>query len=199
MENMKYPVIAISREYAAYGRTVARRLAELLDIPFYDRDFVKETAKCSGFSEEEIEKEGESMSPASRFMNSLMNSSMEYSSSYDSIFRAQRQVLLKLTKKPCIIVGRCGGYILQEAGIPCFRVFLYADKQTRIRRAGELEENKGINPKKAVEKHDSLRETYYRQYTHHELGDYHSYDICLNTGEIGPQRCAEIIASIVRM
>ena len=104
---------------------------------------------------------------------------------------------MQLTKKPCIIVGRCGGFILQQAGIPSFNVFLYADKDVRIKRAGELEENRGQNPKKALEKHDSLRETYYRQYTHHELGDYHSYDICLNTGEIGPERCAEIIASIV--
>ena len=199
MEKLKYPVITISREYAAYGRTVARRLAQLLDIPFYDKDFVKETAKHSGYSEEEIEREGESMSPASRFMNSLMNNSMEYSSSYDSIFHAQKEVLLQLTKKPCIIVGRCGSYVLRQAGIPSFNVFLYADKEVRIKRAGELEENKGINPKKAVEKHDTMRETYYRQYTHHALGDYHNYDICLNTGEVGPERCADIIASIVRM
>ena len=199
MENLKYPVIAISREYAAYGRTVAKRLAEILDIPFYDRDFVKETARQSGYSEEDIEREGEAMSKATRFMNSLMNNAMVYSSSYDGIFHAQKEVILNLSKEPCIIVGRCGGHVLREAGIPSFNVFLYADQEVRNQRAAELEENKGLDPKKARERHDILRETYYKQYTHQELGDYHNYDICLNTGEIGPERCAEIIAGIVKM
>ncbi|MCR5668039.1 MAG: cytidylate kinase-like family protein [Lachnospiraceae bacterium] len=197
MENLKYPVICISREYAAYGRTVARRLAELLDIPFYDRDFVTETAKRSGYSEEDIRREGEAMSRATRFLNSVMNNAMVYSSSYDSIFHAQKEVILELSKKPCIIVGRCAGYVLRDAGIPSFNVFLYADKDVRTKRAGELEENIGLDPKKARERHDILRETYYKQYTHQDLGDYHNYDICLNTGEVGPERCADIIAEIV--
>ncbi len=197
MENLKYPVICISREYAAYGRTVARRLAELLDIPFYDRDFVTETAKRSGYSEEDIRREGEAMSRATRFLNSVMNNAMVYSSSYDSIFHAQKEVILELSQKPCIIVGRCAGYVLRDAGIPSFNVFLYADKDVRTKRAGELEENIGLDPKKARERHDILRETYYKQYTHQDLGDYHNYDICLNTGEVGPERCADIIAEIV--
>jgi cytidylate kinase len=149
MENLKYPVICISREYAAYGRTVARRLAELLDIPFYDRDFVTETAKRSGYSEEDIRREGEAMSRATRFLNSVMNNAMVYSSSYDSIFHAQKEVILELSQKPCIIVGRCAGYVLRDAGIPSFNVFLYADKDVRTKRAGELEENIGLDPKKA--------------------------------------------------
>ena len=51
---MKNTVITISREYAAYGRTIAKGLSERLGIPFYDKDFVKETAKISGYSEEEV-------------------------------------------------------------------------------------------------------------------------------------------------
>ena len=70
---LKYPVITISREYAAYGRTIAAGLSDRLGIPFYDKDFVKETAKQSGYSEEDIVREGEDMSPASKFMNSLLN------------------------------------------------------------------------------------------------------------------------------
>ena len=198
MEGLKYPVICISREYAAYGRTVARRLSEELGIPFYDRDFVTETAKRSGYSEEDIRREGEAMSRATRFLNSVMNNAMVYSSSYDSIFHAQKEVILSLSKEPCIIVGRCAGFVLREANIPSFNVFLYADKDVRTKRAAELEENIGIDPKKARERHDILRETYYKPYTHQELGDYHNYDICLNTGEVGPERCAEIIAEIVR-
>ena len=76
---LKYPVITISREYAAYGRTIAAGLSDRLGIPFYDKDFVKETAKQSGYSEEDIVREGEDMSPASKFMNSLLNNANAYS------------------------------------------------------------------------------------------------------------------------
>lgn len=199
MEDLKYPVIAISREYAAYGRTVAKRLSELLDIPYYDKDFVKETACRSGYSEEDIKREGEAMSRASRFMNSLMNNAMVYTSSYDGIFHAQKEVIINLSKTPCIIVGRCAGCVLRQANIPSFNVFLYADKEVRNKRAAELEENNGLNPKKARERHDILRETYFKQYTHKELNDCHNYDLCLDTGVIGPERCAEIIAEIVSL
>ena len=43
MENLKFPVITIGREYCAYGRTIAGMLSERLGIPYYDKDFVKKT------------------------------------------------------------------------------------------------------------------------------------------------------------
>ena len=42
-------IITISREYAAGGRKIAKLVAEQLNIPFYDKDIVRETAKASGF------------------------------------------------------------------------------------------------------------------------------------------------------
>ncbi len=32
---------------------------------------------------------------------------------------------------------------------------------------------------------DNLRETYFKTYTKHELGTYHDYDLCLDTGTLG--------------
>ena len=54
-----YPVITISREFGAGGHSIAKVLSERLGIPYYDKDFVKETASRSGYSEEDIEREGE--------------------------------------------------------------------------------------------------------------------------------------------
>ena len=56
---MKYQVITIHRDFAAYGRTIARALSEALGLPWYDRDFVKKTALESGFESEMIREEGE--------------------------------------------------------------------------------------------------------------------------------------------
>lgn len=191
------PVITISRAYAAYGRTIASALSERLGLMVYDKDFVKETARQSGYSEEDIAREGEQMSRISKFMNSLLNNVTIYTSSYDGIYRAQREVVLSLAKKPCIIVGRCAEHILMEEQIPCFRIFLHADKRTRLNRAAQLEENKGLDPKKVLAKRDELRETYYRHYTGNEMGDYRQYDLSLDTGSIGVDTCVDLICEAV--
>ena len=41
-------VITISRQFASMGRSIAKELANELDIKFYDRDIVEETAKRMG-------------------------------------------------------------------------------------------------------------------------------------------------------
>ena len=45
MNPMKDFVITISREYGSGGHDIGRRLAELLDVPFYDREIVELTAQ----------------------------------------------------------------------------------------------------------------------------------------------------------
>ena len=142
-----YPLITISRQYAAYGRTVAKGLSERLGIPYYDRDFVKKP-------------EGEDIAKGSRFWNSFLNNATVYSSSYDGIFAAESKVILELSQEPCIIVGRSANHVLSEAGIPAFHVFLYADLEKRIQRAAELGENGNTDLRKYVHRRDTMRETY---------------------------------------
>ena len=57
---------------------------------------------------------------------------------------------------------------------------------------GEREET----PKKRLADKDKRRKTYYRFYTDMEWGDVTNYDIALDSGKIGIERCAEIIASL---
>lgn len=198
MTELRYPVITISRQYAAYGRTVAKGLSEELGIPYYDKDVVRKTAEQSGFSEEDIKREGEDLSRAGKFMNDLLNNAASYPSSHDRIFEAQKEVVLKLAEEPCIIVGRCADHILTEAGIPAFRVFLYADEEHRIRRAAELEENRGFDAKKAAFRKEQLREIYYKTYTGVEMGQISNYNICIDTGAVGVRQCIQILSEILR-
>ncbi len=189
-------IITISREYGAGGRTVARGLSEKLGLEFYDIDFVRMTAKLSGYSEEDVKREGEDMSDGRKFINQFLSTNI-YNSSYDAIFEAQREVILDLAKKPGIIVGRCSNIILREEGIPSFSVFLYADIEHRRKRALELNENGKTDIDKYIEKRDRWRNTYYHAYTGHEMGDARDYNICLDTGSIGVQRCIDILADLL--
>lgn len=187
------PVITISREYGAGGRSVAKRLSELLGIPWYDKDFVKKTVESSGFSEEDILREGEEMSSRQKFLDSILNSMVSYTSSGDAIFQAQKKEILNLAKEPCIIVGRCANIVLQQSGIPSFDVFLYADMEKRMQRAAQLNENGDMDLQRYIETRDELRATYHKHYTKADIGDYHNYDLILNTGILGFEKCVDII------
>lgn len=190
-------VITISREYGAYGRSVAKALSSRLGIEYYDVDFVRMTAKVSGYSEEDVSREGEDMSEGRRFVNHFL-STQAYNSSYDAIFQAQREVILDLAKKPCIIVGRCSNYILREEGLPSFDIFLYADIKDRKARAEELKEYGKMDVEKYIEKRDHWRKTYYRAYTGREMGEYKDYDISLNIGKIGVDNCIDLLTNLLK-
>ena len=49
-------IITISRQYASGGSEIGRRVAKLLDIPYYDREIIDATAKESGFDPAYIER-----------------------------------------------------------------------------------------------------------------------------------------------
>ena len=57
MNQMEFPVITIAREYGAGGRSVASLLADKLNIPWYDKDFIITTAENSGLTIEQISKD----------------------------------------------------------------------------------------------------------------------------------------------
>lgn len=192
------PVITISREYAAYGRTIAGALAKELNIPWYDRDFVRKTAEASGYAEEEIKKEGEEMSKGSSLLDKFLGSATAaYSSSYDGIFYAQSKIIVELSKSPCIIIGRCANHVLKEAKIPSFNVYLYGSIEDRVRHAGELGEADGADLVKYIEKRDQLRRNYYKQYTGSEMGDCSNYHLCIDTGRLGVDKSVKMILDAI--
>ena len=189
-------VITISREYGAYGRSVAKALSRKLGIEYYDVDFVRMTARKSGYSEEDVSREGESLSQGSRFINTFLSTSA-YNSSYDEIFLAQKEVILELAKKSCIMVGRCSNIILREAGVKTFDVFLHADHAFRRAHALELNEYGKADVDKYMGRCDNWRKTYYHAYTGREMGNYKDYDLTIDIGRIGVDRVVDLIADLV--
>lgn len=192
-ETKKLPVITISRQYGAGGHSVAKGLSERLGLKYYDYDFVRLTAKVSGYSEDEVKREGEDLGSGTKFLNSFFTTAA-FSNPYHEIFQAEKAVILGLAEHPCILVGRCSNMILRDAGIPSFDIFLSADRAFRLKRAAELGDNGSADLDKYVEKRDHWRDTYYRAYTGHELGKAEDYHLCLDVSRFGVDRCVELIA-----
>ena len=112
-----YPIITISREFGSGGHSIGQSVAETLDIPFYDSAIVEQVAQESGFDKEVIEEQGEHTSRTSRlFSGFTLGAGPYYENPQDQIYRLQAGVIRRIAEDgPCVIVGRCADYILQNA------------------------------------------------------------------------------------
>lgn len=56
---MSRKIITISREFGSGGRSIGKAVAEALQIPYYDKEIIKQVAEQTGFSPDYIENTGE--------------------------------------------------------------------------------------------------------------------------------------------
>ena len=200
---MEKKIITISREFGSGGRTVGKRVAELLDIPYYDKELVKRVAVETGFDEKFIEQQGEYASPLNNllsyaFADRGMHHSMNGLSADDLLWAIQCKVILELADKgPCVIVGRCADYILRERE-DTLNVFIHAPLQNRAQRIVRLYGESETAPEKRLETKDKRRRAYYKHYTGHDWGMSQNYHLSLDTGLVGIDRCAQLIADVAR-
>ncbi len=200
---MQKQIVTISREFGSGGRTVGKRVAELLGVPVYDKELVKQVAVETGFDERFIEQQGEYTSPWKGFFSYAfagVNGSqpMNCMSAEDFLWAMQCRVILDLAKKgPCVIVGRCADYILRDRS-DCLHVFIHANIPFRADRIVRLYGESEVAPEKRLEEKDKHRKAYYRHYTGKEWGHFTNYDVDLNTAVVGIERAARFIAEVAK-
>lgn len=89
------------------GRSVAKRISDLLGIPHYDKEIIQLAAEKTGISEEMIRGTEEHES-GKTLLNWFLPSGS--ASAYDQAILAQAQTIRKIAEQgPCVIVGRGGG------------------------------------------------------------------------------------------
>lgn len=197
-------VITISRQFGSGGRTIGKELAERLGVPYYDKELVDAVAKESGFSHEFIEEIGEYASVTSSFLFNIAVSShpmglVDSMSVSDKLYVYQTNVIRDLADKgPCVIVGRCADFILKDRP-NCLHAFIHADYDFRAKRIVELYGETKQTPEKRLQDKDSKRKVYYRHYTNRVWGEAQNYDICLDAGKLGIERCVDILTDIAEM
>ena len=193
----KIKVVTIGRLYCSGGSSIGKRVAQKLGIPCYDREIVEMAAEKSGISMAEIKKYEESvLNPMKKPIN-LFGFSEDIC---EKIFAAETEVVYELVEKgPCVIVGRCADFILKNK-VKTLDVFIYASLDKRMQTA--MSEPHNI-PADEVEyrlkKYDKKRGDYYNANTNKKWGEKASYDLCLDSGALGYEMCAELIAHAVEV
>lgn len=190
---MAKTIITLGREYCTGGRYIAKDVARALGIKLYDKELITMAAKNSGLSEEAV------AASEKRHTHSLLYSLYTMGNDLplgDQVFILQSRIIKQLADEgPCVIVGRCGDYVLRGR-TDVLRVFLHAPLEFRRRRA----QAEGAVPADAdertanalLEKEDRRRAAYYNFYSEYRWGEAGHYDLCLNTA-LGDEVCADLI------
>lgn len=170
---MKNRVITISREFGSGGRTIGKKTAEKLGIPCYDAEIIQTMVQETGFAPDYVQEAGE-YAPGG-FLSSAFSNRMFGPTNEDILWEHQYKVITDLAAKgPCVIVGRCADYILQDTA-DCLKVFIHADLAFRARRIVEVYGEREQSPEERLRDKDKRRAAYHRFYTNMKWGYAQNY------------------------
>ncbi|MDR0584758.1 MAG: cytidylate kinase-like family protein [Treponema sp.] len=195
-------IITVSREFGSGGRSIAKLIAQRLGYAYCDNSVIAGVAKEHGLSEVFVKEYGEYAISKNPFaLNLSIGGINRYDaglSIYDQLFIFQHVYITDLAEKePCVIVGRCADFILQER-TDSLHVFFYADIDFRVNRLANSMGEKFANPENHLKEMDKRRKTYYRHYTGRRWGEAKNYHLCLHTGVVGIERCADIVVELAQ-
>ncbi len=190
---MSNRIITISREFGSGGRTIGRLAAQKLGIACYDQELIDKIAQESGLFKEYVAAHAEDV----RSWMDFVSSHDYYGHSVgDKLFSAQTKVIRELAEQEsCVIVGRCSDYILGDWD-NLLTVFIHASMEKRAERIVNQYGESAQDPVSRLKEKDRKRRAYYQMYTDRRWGAMENYHVALDSGALGIERCAEIVASL---
>lgn len=199
---MKYHIITIEREYASGGSEIGERTAKLLDIPCYGQEVLERAAKRMNTIPERLLHLEETTSNS--FLYSLGMATRVAMGERDGLteegmlYLTEEQVIQDMALQgPCVIVGRCAGWILRERR-DVLRVFIHADREYRRKRAVEKYEIPEDKVENVLKRFDRRRSNFYNANTCMRWDDKKGYHLMIDSSAVGPQECALLLSRMAK-
>ena len=200
-KNNKF-VITINRELGSGGRTVGRKLAELLGVKYYDKAIVQGLTEKYGLTAEEIERLKAQEKPSwwselqDRCM-SLLSANPQPKPSTSAMFETERRILEQLASQDsCVVAGRSAFLIFREHPNH-LNVFIQASTEHRIER---LMKKQGLTYAAALDVLDEVdegREAYLKKYSDRSRYDTRNYDVVLSMDHMTEDDAVAVIMEYV--
>ena len=206
-------VITINRELGSGGRTIGRKLAERLEVPFYDKSLIHQLEKKYSLTTEEIERlKGQDHNWWAEFKRSIMMmpnyvapqvlsdySNMPDFLITDDIFMAETEILKGIAADgSCVIAGRSGFYIFRDHPNH-LSVLIQATMKHRIERVMQKQSVSAEEAKTIIEKVDESRENYVKKYTGSSRYDTRNYDLVINADDHSEDEIVEMIIHYLKL
>lgn len=203
---MDNTVITIARQYGSGGKTIGAMLAKRLGVNCYSHEILRLASEDSGINERLFGQTDERLKISSWFKplkrpyeGGLITPDSSEFTSDQNLFNYQAKIMKELAEtESCVIIGRCADYVLKDYP-RVLSVFIHADKQFCLDRAMERHSMTVREMEKYIEKTDKERVDFYKYYTGREWTDARNYDLCLDSGKLGFEKCVEEIISYMKI
>ncbi len=189
-------IITIGREYGSLGHFIADKAGKKLGLPVLDKVLLHKMAENHGFDPQFIKDYDE------KRRNPLTSRSIKgHSNSIEDVlaemvFKYQRDIAD--TGESFIIVGRCAEEVLKDRkGL--IRIFITGDYDTKLTH---LVRDEGYTEREAADlmkKMDRKRRRYHNYHSSTKWGEAGSYDLVINSSELGIENSAELICKYVEL
>ncbi len=181
-------IITIARERGAYGRVIAKKLAESLDAHFIDRDIVDARLDKLGVTQKKREAFDE-RKPG--FFASLTNAVEEYVTCLKLV------IFEEASQGNCVVLGR-GGQMLFKDVPGSLSVRLIAPPEVRYQRVAEAEGLDLSQAKTVVTRVDHNREGFNNFFFDSEWANPLNYDVIFNTGDLSVEKVTMLITAMAK-
>ena len=186
-------IITISREFGSGGRFIGEEVAKKLGVAYYDKDIIGKIAEQSGLSPEYIQENAELSPKKGLFAYAFSGRDITGKSVGDMVCEAQRKIIMEIAEKEsCVIIGRNADFILKDRN-DVLNVFIHGDMPEKTQRIIDLYNVEEKEAVKMMADTDKRRMTNYNFYTEQKWGKASNYTLCLNSSQLGYDRCEAII------
>lgn len=202
-------VITINRELGSGGKTVAKKLAEKLGVPFYDKAHLQSMEDKEGLNDEKIE----SLKAKKRtwwpdfkkiveldggfavsIYDNLPNYPVKDKNDTDQKFRTEQEILKGIVDaESCVVAGRCS-FVTFKDHPNHLHIWIQSPLDCRVER---VMKKKGIASKAEAEKFvkevDQLCEDYVKRHTGASRYDTRNYDLVISMEGKTEEEAVDII------
>ncbi|MDY5213763.1 MAG: cytidylate kinase-like family protein [Megasphaera elsdenii] len=192
---MKHFVITVGCEYGSGGPEIGKMLAKSLGIEYYDRDLVDKVVEKIGVEKHLVEE-----ADNKNFVPYGIETSLgtRYANLSNKVIYTQFDVIRKMAKSSCVIIGRCSDYILKGQD-DVVNVFIYAPVDVRVRTIMEKMNLSERHAKEMIRDCDNALHRRYKYITGTYRGDRHNRHLLVDSSVLGWEKTAKFIKSFVEM
>ena len=203
-KNEKF-VITLNRELGSGGRTVGRKLAEKLNVKYYDKALIEGLTKEFGLTVDEIEKiKAQKKSWWNEFNNyykkrnsTTLPMEAETVLTTESMMATEKRILQTLAEEEsCVVAGRSGFLVFRDWPNH-MNILILASLKNRIERVMERQHISREEAEAVIEKVDKGRETFIQKYADTSRYDARNYDLVINMDTLTEDDATDIILAYI--
>lgn len=185
-------IITIGREYGSNGHRIGELVAEKLGIKLHDKESLAAEARKTDYYEDLQAFYEET--PVNSLLYVIATRSYNGGKQGEIPFAFIRKIA---EKEPCVIIGRCGNYVLRNHP-EAVNVFIHQPMKDRVAR---IMEDQGVSESKAeliIEREDKAREGFHTYYTDEKWNLVNGYDLTINSSAMSAEDAADIIIAFAQ-